>query len=105
MACSGRLISGCGVFKAACSISFGDTVVVLLSFAAVESLRLLLDQGFEDSSNADVASLAIISSVVFAVFCYSFMPVVDLGVRIIFLAPDLVSYRDKKRLSGLFLEE
>ncbi len=64
MACSGRLISGCGVFMAACSISFGDTVVVLLSFAAAESLRLLLDQGFEDSSNADVTSLADISSVV-----------------------------------------
>jgi hypothetical protein len=64
VACSGRLISGCGVFVAACSISFGDTVVVLLSFAAAESLRLLLDQGFEDSSNADVTSLANISSVV-----------------------------------------
>jgi hypothetical protein len=69
VACSGRLISGYGVFKAACSISFGDTVVLLLSFAAVESLRLLLDQGFEDSSNADVTSLANISSVV--LLCFS----------------------------------
>jgi hypothetical protein len=46
VACRGKLISGCGVLMANCSINFEDTVVaLLLCFAVAELLKLLSDQG------------------------------------------------------------